>query len=50
MVDSYGCGDTFAAVLTVSLGAGASLDDAATAAARAGAACATWRGGLGPPA
>jgi ribokinase len=50
MVDSYGCGDTFAAVLAVSLGAGASLDDAATAAARAGAACATWRGGLGPPA
>lgn len=48
VVDSYGCGDTFAAVLAVALGRGASLDDAAAAGAIAGAQCATWRGGLGP--
>lgn len=48
VVDSYGCGDSFAAVLALHLGRGASLDDAVAAGARAGAACATWRGGLGP--
>lgn len=48
VVDSYGCGDTFAAVLTASIGRGDSLDAAAAAAAQAGALCATWRGGLGP--
>lgn len=49
VVDTYGCGDTFAAVLTVALAEGATLDQAATRAARASAQCATWRGGLGPP-
>lgn len=49
VVDTYGCGDTFAAILTVALAAGATLDQAAARAARASAHCATWRGGLGPP-
>ena len=49
VVDTYGCGDTFAAILTVALAAGATLDQAAARAARAAAHCATWRGGLGPP-
>lgn len=49
LVCTYGCGDTFAAALTVGLGSGASLDDAVALGARQGALCTTWRGGLGPP-
>lgn len=48
VVDLYGCGDSFAAVLAAALGGGASLDHAVAAAAGAGSRCATWRGGLGP--
>lgn len=48
VVDTYGCGDSFAGVLAAALGHGAALDAAAAAGARAGALCATWRGGLGP--
>jgi ribokinase len=47
VVDSYGCGDSFAAALTVGLGAGLPLDDALALAARAGAACLTGRGPYG---
>ncbi len=47
VIDSYGCGDSFAAGLTVGLARGLPLDDAVAMGARAGAACATWRGGLG---
>jgi ribokinase len=43
-VDSYGCGDSFAAALTYGLGAGLELDDALRLAARCGAACLTGRG------
>jgi ribokinase len=43
-VDSYGCGDSFAAGLTYGLGAGMELDDALALAARCGAACLTGRG------
>jgi ribokinase len=47
-VDSYGCGDSFAAALTVGLARGLDLDSALLLAARCGAACLTGRGGLGP--
>lgn len=43
-VDSYGCGDSFAAALTYGLGAGLELDDALRLAARCGAVCLTGRG------
>jgi ribokinase len=43
-VDSYGCGDSFAAGLTYALGAGLELRDALALAARCGAACLTGRG------
>jgi ribokinase len=43
-VDSYGCGDSFAAGLTYGLGAGLGSADALALAARCGAACATGRG------
>ena len=46
-VDSYGAGDTFAASLTVALGAGLALDDALAYAARCGATCMTGRGPFG---
>ncbi|MGI9539028.1 MAG: PfkB family carbohydrate kinase, partial [Miltoncostaeaceae bacterium] len=45
-VDSYGCGDSFAAGLTVGLGRGLGLGDAIELAARCGAAVLTGRGGL----
>jgi ribokinase len=44
-VDSYGCGDSFAAGLTYGLGAGLAVADALDLAARCGAAC---LGGRGP--
>jgi ribokinase len=47
-VDSYGCGDSFVAGLTVGLGRGLDLDGAVALGARCGAACLTGRGGLGP--
>ncbi|MEI7521106.1 MAG: PfkB family carbohydrate kinase [Thermoleophilia bacterium] len=47
-VDSYGCGDSFAAGLTVGLARGLGIDDAVAVGAAAGGLCATWRGGLGP--
>ncbi len=43
-VDSYGCGDSFAAGLTYGLGAGMSVPDALALAARCGATCLTGRG------
>lgn len=43
-VDSYGCGDTFAAVLAHGLGRGLTMDDALAWAARCGARCLTGRG------
>lgn len=43
-VDSYGCGDSFAAGLTYGLGAGLELADALALAARCGAVCLTGRG------
>lgn len=43
-VDSYGCGDSFAAGFTYGLGAGLDLDGALALAARCGAACLTGRG------
>jgi ribokinase len=43
-VDSYGCGDSFAAGLTYGLGAGLDIADALALAARCGAACLTGRG------
>lgn len=55
-VDSYGCGDSFAAGVTVGLGRGLDLQGALTLGARCGAANLTARGGLpgqltepGPP-
>jgi ribokinase len=45
-VDSYGCGDSFAAGLTVGLGRGLSLERALELGARCGAANLTGRGGL----
>jgi ribokinase len=47
-VDSYGCGDSFAAGLTTGLGRGLDLEGALALGARCGAACLTGRGGLGP--
>jgi ribokinase len=46
-VDSYGCGDSFAAALTCALGAGRELPQALELAARAGAACLAGRGPYG---
>ena len=43
-VDSYGCGDSFAAGLTFALGAGLDLQDALALAARCGAVCAAGHG------
>jgi ribokinase len=43
-VDSYGCGDSFAAGFTYGLGAGMSVDDALALAARCGATCLTGHG------
>lgn len=43
-VDSYGCGDSFAAGLTYGLGAGMQVSDALALAARCGAVCLTGRG------
>ena len=43
-VDSYGCGDSFAAGLTFGLGLGLALDDALALAARCGATCLTGHG------
>jgi ribokinase len=43
-VDSYGCGDSFAAGLTYGLGAGLEVADALELAARCGAVCLTGRG------
>jgi ribokinase len=50
-VDAYGCGDTFAAALTLALGRGDAVAGALDFAARAGAACLTGRGpyGAAPP-
>jgi ribokinase len=44
VVDSYGCGDSFAVGLAYGLAAGQSLDRALSLAARCGAACATGAG------
>jgi ribokinase len=44
IVDSYGCGDSFAAGLTYGLGVGMAVPDALDLAARCGAACLTGRG------
>jgi len=44
VVDSYGCGDSFAAGLTYGLAVGLALDDALALAARCGAFCLTGRG------
>lgn len=46
-VDSYGCGDSFAAALTCALGAGQEMPQALELAARAGAVCLTGRGPYG---
>jgi len=43
-VDSYGCGDSFAAGFAYGLGAGMRVDDALALAARCGAVCLTGRG------
>jgi ribokinase len=43
-VDSYGCGDSFAAGLTYGLGVGMALSDALELAARCGAVCLTGHG------
>jgi len=48
VVDTYGCGDSFASGLAVGLARGLGLDDAVALGAQAGAACCTWRGGIGP--
>ena len=44
VIDSYGCGDAFAAGLTYGLGCGAPLPDALSLAARCGATCLTGHG------
>jgi ribokinase len=46
-VDSYGCGDSFAAGLTFGLGAGLTVPAALALAARCGAVCLTGRGPYG---
>jgi ribokinase len=43
-VDSYGCGDSFAAGVTYGLGAGMPIGEAVVVGARCGAACLTGRG------
>ncbi len=43
-IDSYGCGDSFAAGVTVGLAAGMEIGDAVRLGADAGAACSTWIG------
>lgn len=48
VVDSYGCGDTFAGCLAAALGHGDDMARAVQRAAGEAARCATWRGGLGP--
>ena len=48
-VDSYGCGDTFAAALALALGRGDGLEAALAFAAGAAAACLTGRGPYGAP-
>ena len=48
MVDSYGCGDTFAGCLAAALGRGDQMEQAVVFAAGEAARCTTWRGGLGP--
>lgn len=45
-VDTYGCGDSFAAGVTVGLARGLDLEGALALGARCGAACLTGRGGL----
>jgi ribokinase len=47
VVDSYGCGDSFAAGLTFALARGDSIDDAIAVAARCGATVLTGRGPYG---
>ena len=47
-VDSYGCGDSFVAGLTVGLARSLDLDGALALGARCGAACLTGRGALAP--
>ena len=47
-VDSYGCGDSFVAGITVGLARGLDLAGAVELGARCGATCLTGRGGLGP--
>ncbi len=47
-VDSYGCGDSFAAGLTVGLARGLALEEARALAARCGATALAGRGGLVP--
>ena len=47
-VDSYGCGDSFAAGLTTGLARGLGLEDALALGARCGAHALGGRGGLGP--
>ena len=48
-VDSYGCGDSFAAALTLGLAGGLDLDEALALGARCGAACLAGRGPYGWP-
>lgn len=48
VVDTYGCGDTFAAGLAVGLARGQGITEAAALGAAAAADCAGWRGGIGP--
>ncbi len=48
VVDSYGCGDSFAAGLTVGLARGLNIGQAVHLGALAGAECTTRRGGIGP--
>lgn len=47
VVDTYGAGDSFAAGLTLGLGAGLDIDDALDLGARCGAACVTGAGPYG---
>ncbi len=47
--DAYGCGDSFAAGLTLGLGRGDTLADAVSLGARCGAACRAGRGPYGAP-
>ena len=47
-IDSYGCGDSFAAGVTAGLAAGLPIDACIGIGADAGAACSTWRGPYAP--